>query len=249
MNDDKETSSLPLTYPYDFLDPRRGVLPTKKENAALFWCYRKNRLTAGRTETTLPDEKRMYEEMKEIRDDLISYTNKCVDGEVLARAKEFELRMEDDNQKPCNINDVKKAMGSLEASDSNFNLVFRILFSWSRSKLWTANVVDAWMRDRNMIFVEQDSNDDRLRKHGSCYRGGFGTCSTAIKSWRINNYMRCVSKKNGWSISVANKEIDNTATLKKTYMENEKLTMYYVTIFDEESNKKKVSDINISNYV
>ena len=70
------TASNALTYPYDYLDIARGEIPKTVEEAGLFWSYRKDRPMVGESrEKEYPDGRKMYNEMKSVRNNLVKYTN------------------------------------------------------------------------------------------------------------------------------------------------------------------------------
>ena len=128
-NKSEATVSNALTYPYDYLDIARGEIPKTVEEAGLFWSYRKDRPMVGVSrEKEYPDGQKMYNEMKSVRKDLVKFTNDKVDKHILLTSTELGLSMPMDRQKPVNISDVKKAISSLEPTESNILLVYKFFF-------------------------------------------------------------------------------------------------------------------------
>lgn len=238
-----------LVYPNNFFNEANGRIPQEKESAASFWRYRKNWPTTANDPNYVADGESMLKEMKEIRDSLINFTSEKVDNKMLMLAKEYEIKLPNDQQKPINRKDLKNALASLKHTSANELIVYRIIFEWSKDKEWVANVVDEWLLKNKMRLEstnELNQITNKIRKLGMYYRGGFGACCRAKKNDIQKTISRFMLNSAGWTIGVKHCPTANTTEFKKYGNIGGKTYSYYLVRLNHFDPHKKRKNYEIS---
>ena len=153
-----------LIYPLDYFNGTTGSPPKTDDEAVRFWSFRKDRPAEGQSDKQSLNGSKMKEEMQEVHDSLLAYTQKAVEKSVIEACGNENLKRIKDNQSIVNMADLREVIDSIEESHDNIQKLYKILFLSTEGQEWVAGVVDAWFHENNMCLSSWNT-DSLFRRH------------------------------------------------------------------------------------